>query len=671
MYSAHQSLLTSVPSRFNQDSLPLSHILSYKTGPDMAVDKKVLNISSPVEDKETNNKVERENWKNPLQFIFYCLGYAVGFGNVWRFPYLCYKNGGAAFLIPYVTMLFMAGIPVFFMELSIGQYVSLGPAVLFSKMAPIFSGLGWSMVAIAFFTSIFFNVILAWSFFYLIFSFYPVLPWSHCDNDFNSPECYHEEGAALCRNQSLFFFSQSCLSLEDYCGLADLLPFNETHCSNSANTSLTSTNRVVTKISASEDFFRNRMLLVSGTTWEEMGGMQWELVGLMALSCVIVSACLSRGIRATGNIVYFTAVFPYAVLIILFIRGITLEGAYKGLEFYILKPNMTRLTEVEVWSEAAVQIFFSLGLCYGSLITLSSYSKFTYNCMRDAFVVALANCSTSVCFGVVIFSVLGFLASEMGVEVKEVAASGSGLAFVVYPAAISLMPFPQLWSVLFFLMLITVGFGTQFSMVEAVTTAIVDQFESLRKKKAVVVIGTCICLFLMGLSMCLQGGIYMLELYVFYSPGVAILIICILQVIAVVGIFGFRNVFAALEEMKMNVRLPLRIYWGVTWLCLTPASLLLITVVSFTDIVPASWEEYVFPDTIQVLGWLLCCCPLACVLVGAAYAVATNKEGLLALFKTTPEFCPASQRGKLKEEMNGKFQYSCNNEVFTIQSESP
>ncbi|XP_063875986.1 sodium- and chloride-dependent glycine transporter 2-like isoform X2 [Scylla paramamosain] len=636
----------------------------------MAVDEKILNISSPVANEETKGGVERENWKNPFQFFFYCLGYAIGFGNVWRFPYLCYKNGGAAFLIPYLTMLFVAGIPVFFMELSIGQYVSLGPTVLFYKLAPIFSGLGWAMVIVAYFTSIYFNVILGWSFFYLIFSFYSLLPWSHCDNDFNSPGCYYEEGAALCRNQSLFFFNHSCLSLEDYCGLEDLLPFNETHCQNSANTSLTPIEKVVTRISASEDFFRNRMLRVTGSTWEDMGDMQWELVGLMALSCVIVGICLSRGIKTTGNIVYFTALFPYAVMFILFIRGITLEGAYKGLEFYILKPNVTRLTEVEVWCEAAVQIFFSTGICYGSLITLSSYSKFTNNCMRDAFVVTITNCSTSVFFGVVIFSVLGFLANEMGVNVNEVAASGSGLAFVVYPAAISLMPIPQLWSVLFFLMLINVGFGTQFSMVEAVTTAIVDQFESLRKRKPLVVMGTCISLFLMGLSMCLQGGIYMLEVFVFYSPGVSILIICILQMIAVIGIFGFRNLLNAVEEMKIRVRLPLRIYWGVTWLCLTPASLILITVISFTDIVPASWEEYLFPEAIQVLGWLLCYCPVAVVILGAAHAVATNKEEFLTLFKTTSEFCPANKRAKQEEEINAKFRYLSHNEVFMIENGS-
>ncbi|KAK8399289.1 hypothetical protein O3P69_003420 [Scylla paramamosain] len=111
-------------------------------------------------------------------------------------------------------------------------------------------------------------------------------------------------------------------------------------------------------------------------------------------------------------------------------------------------------------------------------------------------------------------------------------------------------------------------------MVETVTTAIVDQFESLRKTKAMVVMWTCIFLFLMGLPMCLQGGIYMLELLAFYSAGVSLLILCLFQMIGVMGIFGVRNMFKAVEEMKMRVRLPLRIYWGVTWLCITPTALI-------------------------------------------------------------------------------------------------
>ena len=80
---------------------------------------------------------------------------------------------------------------------------------------------------------------------------------------------------------------------------------------------------------------------------------------------------------------------------------------------------------------------------------------------RHAFIVSMANCLTSVFTGFVIFSILGFLAHELGVDIKDVASSGSGLVFVVYPAALALLPIPQLWSVLFFLMLINVGLSSQ------------------------------------------------------------------------------------------------------------------------------------------------------------------------------------------------------------------
>lgn len=82
-------------------------------------------------------KAERPTWSRRLEFILASVGYAVGLGNVWRFPYLCYRSGGGAFLVPYFIMLFLCGIPLLFMEFAIGQYTRLGPVHALAKICPL------------------------------------------------------------------------------------------------------------------------------------------------------------------------------------------------------------------------------------------------------------------------------------------------------------------------------------------------------------------------------------------------------------------------------------------------------------------------------------------------------------------------------------------------------
>ena len=258
----------------------------------------------------------------------------------------------------------------------------------------------------------------------------------------------------------------------------------------------------------------------------------------------------------------------------------SLPGAKKGIEFY-LTPDFNKLKEIDVWTAAANQIFFSLGPTFGGLITLSSYNKFNNNCHRDALLVSFINCGTSVFAGFVIFSILGFMAEQIpGTEVDDIVKSGPALAFVAYPEAVSKMPIPPLWSFLFFFMLLTLGLDSMFTFVETITTAIIDQF-SLAKKKHYVVIGTCFIGYACGLSMCTSAGFYMFELLDTTGASWNILVYALIELVIVAWLYGIDKFCENIKEMEMRIPKIMEFYWKACWCFITPILLATLLIVQF------------------------------------------------------------------------------------------
>ena len=213
-----------------------------------------------------------------------------------------------------------------------------------------------------------------------------------------------------------------------------------------------------------------------------LGGWNYQLPLALAFSWIVVFLCLMKGVKSSGKVVYFTATFPYLVLIALLVRGLTLDGAMEGIKLLFI-PKWEKMLEINVWRDAASQMFFSLGVSWGGLVMFGSYNKFHNKINWDAAFVSSMDFFTSIISSCVVFSILGFLSKETGVPVAEVAKGGQGLAFIAYPEALSTVPLAPLWAILFFLMLFFLGLDSEFALLETVLTAIYDGFPKARGHK--------------------------------------------------------------------------------------------------------------------------------------------------------------------------------------------
>ncbi|NXK54794.1 SC6A7 protein, partial [Chauna torquata] len=533
----------------------------------------------------------RETWAGKYEFLLSCLGYCVGLGNVWRFPYLCYRNGGGVFLIPYFIMLFLTGLPLFLMELSLGQYGAAGPITVW-KCCPILQGVGVGMLIVSSLVSLYYNVIIAWAFYYLGSSFQSPLPWS-CDAPRNAELC--QVGAGGDGDDGV---------LQNASGSA-------------------------THVSASEAFWNEQVLGVTHSSGlGDPGPVQWPLALCLLVAWIVVFLCMLKGIRSSGKVVYFTATFPYLVILILIIRGATLQGSLDGVRFY-LSSDWSKLQSAQVWSDAASQIFYSLGIGFGGLLSMASYNKFDNNIIRDTLVIAVGNCCTSFFAGFAIFSVLGHVALKKGVPVGSVTDSGPGLAFVAYPEALSLLPGSPFWSILFFLMLFTLGVDTLFGNIEGITTAILDEFPALRKWKTVFLGMLCTSFYLLGLLLITQGGIFWFTLIDTYSTGFGLVIITLFMCLGIAFCYGI-NQFCQ-DIMDMICQCPpwcshMLGYFKVCWVFFTPCLLLFTLIYTFLDMygVPLRYGSYEYPAWGTSLG--VCMGVLTCLQIPLWAIVAMCRE---------------------------------------------
>ncbi|XP_038630775.1 sodium- and chloride-dependent neutral and basic amino acid transporter B(0+)-like isoform X2 [Scyliorhinus canicula] len=536
-------------------------------------------------------------------------------------------------------MLALAGIPMFFLESSFGQFASLGPVAVW-KAVPMFQGVGLTMVLGSGFATISYTCITAYSLYYLFASFQTPLPWADCLSWWGADEtCSRAPKDPLCN-----------LTLDN--GYSEIVNTTWLHGNNA--TCPNGSEIYVPHQGPSEQYW-DKVVLRRTSSMDETGEIVWYLALYLLLARLIIGAVLSKGIKSSGKVVYFTATFPYVVLIILLIRGLTLEGAYKGIEFYIgSQSDFSKLADAEVWKDAATQIFFSIAVSMGGLSALSSYNKFHNNCFRDTIIVCVVNCATSVFAGFAIFSILGHMAHIQNKPVSEVVQSGIGLAFVAYPEALAQLPWAPFWSILFFFMLLTLGFSSQFASFETIITTLLDQFPKLlRSKRLYLITGVSFLFYFLGLLLVTQAGIYWINLIDHFCIGWGLIVSALLELIGLSWIYGVNRFIKDIEMMIGERTWLFWLWWRACWIFISPCLLAVIFIWSLATFATPTYGSVEYPVWATALGWsLIIFCIMWIPIVAIVRVV--QAEGSTLYQKISAACTPAPDWGPYLEQHRGE-----------------
>ncbi len=469
-------------------------------------------------------KENREQWGSKIGFILAAVGSAVGLGNIWRFPYVAYANGGGAFLIPYFFAIFTAGIPLLILEYSMGHKYRGSTPLAVARASKKWEWIGWWPTITSAFIVAYYSIILSWAINYFVLSF--------------------KKGWG----------------------------------------------------SDSNAFFHNDFLHLSKSPFELNGVIWYVLLGVAVIWIINWIVCykgVKKGIEKINKILLPTLVI---IMIVITVRSVTLEGASAGLNT-LFTPDWSMVFKPSVWIAAYGQVFYSLSIAIGIMMTYSSYLPKKTDINNSAFVTAFANCGFEFLSAIAVFAILGYMATAQGVQVSEVVSSGIGLAFVAFPQIFTAMgPVGNFIGPLFFLCLIFAGITSSVSLTEAVSAPFKDKFGWSRKKVVTIM---CIIGALMSSVFATGAGLYILDIVDSFINSYGIVVVGLLEVVLI----GWIITPSKIREHANSVsHFRVGKWWDITIKFITPALLIYMVIQSIITEIKVPYGGYQLSELISY-GW--------------------------------------------------------------------
>ncbi|KAJ9459803.1 Sodium-dependent nutrient amino acid transporter 1 [Diplonema papillatum] len=424
--------------------------------------------------------------------IVVLLGYAIGLGNVWRFPYLAAKFGGLSFVIAYLVCCVFVSHPIYLLELALGQTTRKSTVFAMAEVGTRWTGVGFACIVTSFLVQMYYTVLVSYCAVYVSVSFESPLPWA--------PE-FAQEMSAM--------------------------------------------NMSILNITPAEYYWRSTIL---GQDVENetsgLGDMQGHLVLALFVTYVFIFAAVVKGISVGAKLIYVTVIVPVLMMLVLLVRALMLEGAAEGIKFFVGRFDAAELVNPVMWGEACAQSLFSILFLPGTTMTLASFMRSKEDIYRINLIVMALDTLYSFIAGFVVFAILGSLshaACHDGTDVTGCRTveqfadeSGGGLAFVALAGGIAHFGSgANFFSVLFFFTCYTLGLDTSFAGVETLVTCVDDYCKSrdIVIRREFIVIGCISLLFVCGLIFCTSNGFALLDVVDHYVTTYVMLLICAFECI--------------------------------------------------------------------------------------------------------------------------------------------
>lgn len=428
------------------------------------------------------------------------IGAAIGLGNIWRFSYLLYSNGGGAFFIPYTIAILIMGIPFLILEYGLGAKFQDSFSNILKRIRPKLEIIGWITAFLIFLVCTYYIVLVGWDLIYLVLSFFK--GWT------SNPDAYFVENIVVGTN-NLGSLSQIVLPT----------------------------------------------LVATALLW--------------IIVWYISHKSLDDGISKVVNVLM---PLLFIMMSIIVVYSLTLPGMNIGLS-ELFSPNWSLLGDIHVWLAALGQTVFSLSIGQAIMVTYASYLPEKTKLVDNILALVIANALFEILTAIGVFSILGFMVHESGMPLNEIATSGTGLLFIVFPEIFNqLGDIAYIIGPLFFLCVLFAGLTSILAFVEPLSLGFNKKFKMSRQKATTII---CVAGFLLSIIFTTGSGNYILTVTDAFLNDFAIILAVIIQAIVFAWVYDIRELLPVLNKYSSinvgslwvnTIKYVLPIFLSILWI---------------------------------------------------------------------------------------------------------